>query len=44
MIWVSPKTLDLINNIECDLLRFDVLLPSDKFIWSKILEKVLALM
>lgn len=33
------KTLDLINNIECDLLRLNVILPDLKIIWSEILHR-----
>lgn len=33
------KTLDLINNIECDLLRLNVILPGLKIIWSEILQR-----
>lgn len=37
------KTLELINSIDCDVLRLMMLLPNVKIIWSEILDKVLAL-
>ena len=33
------KGFELINNIECDLLRLRVLLPNVKIIWSEILQR-----